>query len=151
MRRSPPVQTKLVVCGSINRFLLRVLLAEFLEIGEPMSVIRLLGVAGLWALCPLLGIAAQGEMGTGVPQFGLYSTAAVAGGQAVVWGLQNATQPFPTGCTSIILTATTMSADSFKQALSVMMTAQALNKRVRFYAHTQRDSGCGVDYVEMQM
>lgn len=91
--------------------------------------------------------AAQGDMGTGIPQFGLHSIA--TGQYAIVWGLQNATIPFPVGCTSIRLTPATMSMDSFKLAVGVMLTAQATNRKVKFYAHADRDGGCGVDYVEL--
>lgn len=73
----------------------------------------------------------QGEMGTGTPQFGFYSDAAYAGGKATVWGMKNISTPFPSGCSNITLTANTMGVDSFKQALAVMITAQALGKSVR--------------------
>lgn len=92
-------------------------------------------------------LAAQGEMGTGIPQFGLYSTA--TGQQAVVWQIQNATTPMPVGCTSLKLTPATMTMDSFKLAVAMMLSAQAANRKVRFFSHAERDGGCGVDYVEL--
>ena len=91
--------------------------------------------------------AAMGEMGTGIPQFGSYS--APVGVRTTVWSLDSATVSFPAGCTAIYLYASTMGMDSYKLAISTMLTARALGKAVRFYAHAPRDGGCGVDYVQL--
>ena len=91
--------------------------------------------------------AAQGEMGIGVPIFGQYGDA--SGGSAVVWGLGNAAMPFPAGCLYLVLTRTTMGPDAFKIAVATMLTAKVISKSVRFYAHVDRDGGCGVDYVQL--
>lgn len=90
---------------------------------------------------------AAGEMGNGVPQIGIYSTA--LGSNIRIWSLANATVNFPTGCTSIFITRTTVGADDYKVMLAVILTAKSLGKPVRFYAHADRDGGCGVDYVQM--
>ncbi len=92
--------------------------------------------------------AAIGEMGSGfATNYGHYSTA--AGSSTVVWGLTSATVNFPAGCTYLILTRATMGADDYKIALATMLTARITNKKMRFYAHADRDGGCGVDYVQM--
>lgn len=43
-----------------------------------------------------------------------------------------------------------MGIDAYKLALGQLTTALAMRKRVRFYAHADRDGGCGVDYFELQ-
>ena len=45
--------------------------------------------------------AAQGEMGAGTPQFGVYS--APTGAHESVWALSNAITKFPDGCNFILL------------------------------------------------
>jgi hypothetical protein len=110
--------------------------------------IRVAAVIVAVALAPVHAFAAQGEMGVGVPQFGSYSSA--TGLQIVVWRLDDATTPFPAGCTAISLTPTTMGMDSYKIAIATMLAARTSGRRVRFYSHAPRDTGCGVDYVEMQ-
>lgn len=103
------------------------------------------------AILPLLaagqGMTAEGDMRTGVPNFGIYSP--VAGSKTTVWSLDDATTPFPAGCTSLSLTPATMGLDTNKTSLAVMMFARASNRGVRFYAHAARDSGCGVDYIQL--
>jgi len=91
---------------------------------------------------------ASGEMGTGVPHFGMYSAA--TGMQLVVFSIANATRPFPAGCTNLILTPGTMGMDSYKMAMATMTAAKVAGKPVRFYAHSERDGGCGVDFVSME-
>ena len=91
--------------------------------------------------------AANGEMGVGVPIFGQFGDA--AGGIVVVWGLGNAVIPFPAGCSSLIVTRTTMGVDSFKIAVATMLTAKVTSRNVRFYAHVDRDGGCGIDYLQL--
>jgi hypothetical protein len=91
---------------------------------------------------------AQGEMGRGIPQFGSYGGA--TGVQTIVWCLDDAATPFPAGCPTIGLTAATMGMDSYKIAIATMLAARTSGRHVRFYAHAPRDTGCGVDYVEMQ-
>jgi hypothetical protein len=93
-------------------------------------------------------IAAQGEMGTGIPTFGTYSAA--TGAQTLVWTISESTAPFPAGCTSLTLSPATMGMDTYKIAVATLITAKTANRRVRFFAHAPRDGGCGVDYVEMQ-
>jgi hypothetical protein len=41
-----------------------------------------------------------------------------------------------------------LGADTYKIAIAMMMMANASGTKVRFYAHAERDGGCGVDYVE---
>jgi tetrahydromethanopterin S-methyltransferase subunit C len=91
--------------------------------------------------------AAVGEMGTGIPNFGIYS---VAIGSAVrIWSLNEATVNFPAGCQFIVLTSQTMGVD-YKYAIAALLTAKTNGKRVRLYAHSERDGGCGIDYIELQ-
>jgi hypothetical protein len=109
----------------------------------------------LKAICVACGIsaisqpalAATGEMGTGIPRFGIYSQA--VGPAVLVWSLTNPTVPFPAGCSSLVLTPGTMGWDSYKIAIATMTAARLSGNRIRFYAHAERDGGCGVDYVEM--
>ena len=91
--------------------------------------------------------AATGEMGTGIPNFGIYTPA--LGSAARVWSLSEATINFPVGCSHIVLSSQTMGVD-YKYVMAVMLTAKTTGKRVRLYAHAERDGGCGVDYVELQ-
>jgi hypothetical protein len=92
--------------------------------------------------------AATGEMGTGVPNFGIYSQA--TGMSIIVWSLGNATRSFPSGCTNIVLTPATMGMDSYKMAMATLTAARVSGLKVRFYAHAERDNGCGVDYVQLE-
>ena len=92
--------------------------------------------------------AAQGEMGKGVPQFGVYGTA-TGPAKAVVWRLESASLGMPSGCTRLFVSAATMGAEGYKFAMATMTAARVLNRAVRFYAHAERDGGCGVDYVEL--
>lgn len=89
-------------------------------------------------------------MGTGVPDFGLYTDPTPIGSQIRVWRINNATQPFPAGCTSIVLSPTTMGVNSWKMAMATLLAARTSSRPVRFFSHAERDGGCGVDYVEMQ-
>lgn len=91
--------------------------------------------------------AASGEMGHGVPEFGLYSAA--TGASVIVWSLMNPYVPFPAGCTSLTLRPGTMGMDSYRAAIAILLMAKATNRPVKFYAHAQRDDGCGVDYVQL--
>ena len=92
--------------------------------------------------------AASGEMGTGVPRFGIYSDPAIAHIQ--VWALDDATVAFPAGCANLMLNPATMGLDAYKLAAAALIAAKVSGMRVRFYAHAPRDGGCGVDYVELQ-
>jgi hypothetical protein len=92
--------------------------------------------------------SASGEMGRGVPNFGIYSAA--TGERMVVFSLSNLTFAFPAGCTALILTPTTMGLDSYKIAAATLTAAKISGTRVRFYAHGERDGGCGVDYVQLE-
>lgn len=104
------------------------------------------------ALLPLVigghATAGQGEMGTGVPDFGIYSAA--TGVHTIVWSMADATIPFASGCVNLSLTPDTMGMDTYKLAIATMLVAKTSNRRVRFYAHASRDTGCGVDYVQLQ-
>ncbi len=91
--------------------------------------------------------SAQGEMGTGYPLFGSYSAA--TGVQTIVWRVDSATLPFPRDCTALTLTLATMGADGYRVAVETLLAAKINGRRVRFFAHAPRDSGCGVDYIEL--
>lgn len=90
--------------------------------------------------------AAQGEMGAGIPHFGNYAAPLP---YTIVWQLENASTPFPAGCTYLNVTAATMGMDAYKIAIATMTVARVSGRAVRFYAHAPRDGGCGVDYVEL--
>ena len=90
--------------------------------------------------------AAQGEMGAGIPHFGNYAGPLP---NTIVWRLENASTPFPAGCTSLSVTAATMGMDAYKIAIATMTVARVSGRAVRFFAHAPRDGGCGVDYVEL--
>ncbi len=122
--------------------------------GEPQMVCAIKRGLVAWATAGSLlmtaasAFAAQGEMGTGVPRFGIYSPG--AGGQlSIVWQLEDASLGFPSGCTNLVLSAGTMGLDTYKMAIATMTVARATTRRVRFFAHAPRDGGCGVDCVEM--
>jgi hypothetical protein len=91
--------------------------------------------------------AAQGEMGTGTPHFGVYTES--FGGAAIVWSLANATLGFPAGCTYLYVSPASLGSGTFRIAIATMLTAKTTGKKVRFYSHAPRDGGCGVDYVEL--
>lgn len=91
--------------------------------------------------------AATGDLGTGVPVYGVYSE--VLGGVTRIWQLLTPTINFPAACPSLVLSRATMGADDYKIAQAMLLTAKMANKRVRFYAHADRDGGCGVDYVQL--
>ncbi len=89
--------------------------------------------------------AASGEMGVGIPSFGIYSAAV---GTYLRVNLLNATYGMPAGCTFLMLTPATMGMDTYKIAAATLLMAKATNRAVRFYAHSERDGGCGVDYIQ---
>jgi hypothetical protein len=89
--------------------------------------------------------AASGGMGTGTPHFGVYSAA--TGTEIKVWASANATVPFPAGCTLFRLTPETMDIETCRAAVAILTAARATDMRVRFFAHGERDGGCGADYV----
>jgi len=92
--------------------------------------------------------AAQGEMGTGIPSgFSFYSAA--TGVQTLVWGMTSPSIQFPSGCQSLTLTPATMGMDAYKIAVSTLLLARVTGRPVRFYAHASRDTGCGVDYIQL--
>jgi tetrahydromethanopterin S-methyltransferase subunit C len=99
------------------------------------------------AMLVLPATAAQGEMGTGVPLFGSYSVA--TGVVTKIWGLADATIPFPSGCAYLDLSPATMGMDAYKIAIATLLVARTTNRAVRFVAHGPRDGGCGVDYVQL--
>lgn len=78
-------------------------------------------------LAPPAVIAAQGELGTGIPKFGIYSAALGVSAYTAVWQLEDATVPFPSGCTSLILSPATMGVDSYKIVF--------LSQRALLFAH----------------
>jgi len=114
-----------------------------------MSMKKVFKTAAIVAAIAATGSAsaASGEMGTGVPHFGVYSAA--TGMQIVVFSIANPARPFPSGCTNIVLTPTTMGLDSFKMAMATLTAATLADRPVRFYAHGERDGGCGVDFVQI--
>ena len=94
--------------------------------------------------------AAMGEMGTGYPvQFGTYTGSAPNTAKTRVWRLTRATINIPASCTGLWLSPETMGMDSYKIAVATLLTARVTQKLVRFYAHAERDGGCGADYIEM--
>lgn len=115
-----------------------------MNLGNQWRHVAVIACAVLWSA---LANGAQGEMGRGIPQFGSYSSA--TGVQTLVLRLDDATTPFPAGCTSITLAPATMGMDSYKIAVATMLAAKTSGRPVRFFAHAPRDTGCGVDYVEM--
>ena len=86
-------------------------------------------------------------MGTGLPDFAIHS--APVGNYAIVWSIADATIPFANGCAQLRLSPETMGMDSYKIAITIMLTAKVSKTRVRFYAHAPRDGGCGVDYIQL--
>jgi hypothetical protein len=99
------------------------------------------------ALTASWSMAATGEMGTGTPQFGVYT--APIGSNVRIWLLAGATIPMPSSCTHLLLYSATVGMDHYKIAIALMTTAKVSGKKIRFYAHAERDGGCGVDYVEL--
>ena len=96
--------------------------------------------------------AAQGEMGTGIPDgYSIYAPVAAAGNSAqiVVWSIKGASIAMPSGCSNITLTLNTLGADTYKMALATLHMAKLTNQPVRFYAHASRDAGCGVDMIQL--
>jgi hypothetical protein len=104
-----------------------------------------MGIAGFLFSIP--SSAVTGEMGTGKPSFGVYSAA--TGMQTVIWSLKDATISFPGSCNYLLLTPATMGLETYKIALSILITAKATNAPVRFFATVDRDGGCGIDFVQM--
>lgn len=116
---------------------------------------KLIRVAAILEIIALFSMAssanaAMGEMGVGTPLFGVYSAAIVNPPETLVWELANATRGFPAGCSRLTLNSGTMGMDTYKIALAIMMQARAMNTRVKFYAHSELNGGCGVDFVEPQ-
>lgn len=109
-------------------------------------LLRHISFTGLMLSTSLTAHAAVGDMGTGMPHFAIYSAA--TGANIRIWSLANATINFPTGCTSIFITRTT-AGDDYKIMLAVILLAKSLGRPIKFYAHAERDGGCGVDYVQM--
>jgi hypothetical protein len=94
--------------------------------------------------------AATGELGTGIPVFGVFTNALNGtGGWITIWLLKNPTINFPQGCSTLYIMPGTQGASSYKDALAILLTAVSLNKPVRFYSHAERDGGCGVDYLQI--
>lgn len=94
-----------------------------------------------------VAVGAQGEMGTGVPTG--YNIYTATGASTVVWGLGNVSILFPSGCSSITLTPATMGVDGYKIAIATLHMSKLSNLPVRFYSHAVRDSGCGVDMIQL--
>lgn len=113
-----------------------------------MKTLKKIAIGSLAALCLISSVfSAQGELGTGVPDFAIYSAA--VGNNTVVWSMTDATIPFAAGCAQLRLHPETMGADAYKAAIAIMMTAKVTKTRVRFYSHAPRDGGCGVDYIQL--
>lgn len=93
--------------------------------------------------------AATGEMGTGIPAlFGTYAAGAYPSQGTIVWQLAEASVGFPAGCASLRITRATMG-DDYKIAIATLLTARTTKRKVRFYAHVERDGGCGIDYIQL--
>jgi hypothetical protein len=109
---------------------------------------------GVWLMSiatPAPAVAAQGEMGTGIPVWSTYGYA-VSGTRllTVIWTLgPNPLTPMPAGCSTLTLTTDTLGADGYKVAIAMLLQASALGKSIQFYAHASRDWGCGVDYMTL--
>lgn len=82
--------------------------------------------------------------------WGTYSPAPGLLAHTRVYALSDVAVGFPAGCGFLILSPATMGNDAYKTAIAYLLTAKSTNRRLRFYAHLERDGGCGVDYVEMQ-
>jgi type IV secretory pathway TrbL component len=90
--------------------------------------------------------AASGEMGTGVPNMGFYTQA--TGANLTYIFLKNAAVPLPSGCGFLILSVATAGERDYKIAQAMLLASSFAGKRIRFYAHAERDGGCGVDYLQ---
>lgn len=91
--------------------------------------------------------AAVGEMGIGIPDFGIY--AKNANPHITVWSLGSASVPFPAGCTTLTVTPDILGADAYKLAVATLLLAKATNKKVRFYNHSTLNGACGFDYFQI--
>lgn len=92
--------------------------------------------------------AAYGEMGTGVPSFGVYGQP--NGPYIAVWSLADQTRPMAAGCTTLYIMPATIGLDTYKMAFATLTAAKLSGKRVRLYAHADRDGGCGVDFIQLE-
>lgn len=92
-------------------------------------------------------MAATGDIGTGIPNFGLYGT--FNNGLIIIHTLINPTINFPAACPYLIISPATIGVAEHRMVYATLLTASALQRRVRFYAHVDRDGGCGVDYVSL--
>jgi hypothetical protein len=102
----------------------------------------------LFAMLATPVIAVTGEMGTGKPDFGLYT--ATQGIYTKIWVLREATVNFPIACTGgLVLSPATMGMESYKIAVSILTIAKMTNAAVRFYATVDRGQGCEVDYLQL--
>ena len=88
--------------------------------------------------------AVTGEMGTGIPNIILITQP--YGSRLVLW-LTDATVPMPASCPTISISPGTVGERDYQFIHSMLLSAKAVNKRLRFYAIVERDGGCGVDYV----
>lgn len=123
---------------------------KILETFSMKSICAGFFVVGLVLVGSKNASAASGEMGTGVPiLFGNYSSVAFPSQGTNVWALSEATIGFPAGCTSIRITRATMGVDDYKIAMATMLIARTTKRKIRFYAHADRDGGCGVDYIQL--
>jgi hypothetical protein len=43
-----------------------------------------------------------------------------------------------------------MGMDAYKMAVATLTAARLSGAKVRFFAHAERDNGCGVDYVQLE-
>ena len=93
--------------------------------------------------------AYQGQMGTGIPTFGVYSAALTGSPYIAIWSLSNGSFPMAPGCPYLLLTVSTMGLETYKAALSILTTAVIANRTVQFFSHSERDGGCGVDYIRL--
>ena len=92
-------------------------------------------------------MAATGDMGTGIPNFGLYGT--FNNSLIIIHSLINPTVNFPAGCPYLIISPATIGVAEHRMVYATLLTATAMQRRVRFFSHADRDGGCGVDYVSL--
>jgi hypothetical protein len=119
-------------------------------LNKRFKVLVAVGLVALQSLSMSSVQAAAGEMGRGIPSsFATYSTLVSNNNLVIVWQLTSPTIAFPAGCTALYLSSSTMGIENFKAAIAILTAANIAGRAVRFYAHAERDGGCGVDYVQL--
>lgn len=93
------------------------------------------------------GFSATGEMGNGIPNFGIYTKNASP--HITIWNLESATIGFPAGCTNLQVTPDILGLDHYKIVVATLLMAKATRKKVRFYNHSTLNGNCGFDYIQL--